>query len=183
MKKILLIGSLFLLGISLIAQQGAGYIIQKPVLKISAMKDGKNYQWENPDISVALNYRNGDFAIKLSNDDFRVNQTNQRAISDTVEDTREFTLSGIFPVDQIIDQLAINKQYVVELQLSNWDLNIDKTLNFNLNVTNPGTNQANYRMFQMNGVLYNDDLQLPAFEGFDNEIEIWITFNGFSNTN
>jgi len=183
MKKIILFGVVFFAGISLLAQQGAGYVIQKPVLKISAMKEGQNYQWENPDISVSLNYKNGDFTIKLSNDDFRVNQTNQVAISDTVEDRREITLSGIFPIDQIIDQLSINQKYVVELQLSNWDLNIDKTINFNLTVTNPGTNMAQYRMFQMNGILYNDDLQLPAFNGFDNEIEIWILFNGFKNVN
>lgn len=167
----------------LFAQQGAGYIIKNPVMKISAFKNGENYQWENKNISVALAYQTGQFSLKLSNVDFVMNKTNQQAISDTVVDNREFTLSGIFPINQIINQLAHDQQYVVELQLSNWDLSLDQTLNFNLIVTNPGTNKAQYRMFQMNGKLYNDELQLPAFEGFDNEVEIWILFNGFKNVN
>lgn len=183
MKNIFILALVYFIGSSLVAQQGAGYVIQKPVMKIIAMKDGQNYQWENTQISISLDYRVGTFNLQLSNDDFRVNQTNQLAISDTVEDNRQFTLSGTFPIDQIIDQLAINQKYNVELTLSNWDLSIDQTLNFNLTVTNPGTTQAKYRMFQMNGILYNDELQLPAFKGFDNEVEIWILFNGFKNTN
>jgi hypothetical protein len=183
MKNLLFLVILSFIGSGLIAQQGAGYVIQNPVLKIIATKNGEDFQWENKNISVALAYQTGQFAIKLSNDDFVLNKTDQPAISDTIEDNREFTISGIFPIDQIIDQLPNNQQYVVELQLSNWDLSIDQTLNFNLNVTNPGTNQAQYRMFQMTGKLYNDELQLPAFDGFDNEVEIWILFNGFKNVN
>lgn len=167
----------------LLAQQGAGYIIQKPVLKISADKNGENFQWENKNISIALNYKTGEFAMKLSNKDFVMNKTSQPENPDSFESEREFSLTGLFPIDQIIDQLQNNQQYNVELQLSNWDLSLDNTLNFNLNVTNPGTSKAQYRMFQMNGKLYNDELQLPAFEGYDNEIEIWIYFNGFKNVN
>lgn len=181
MKKIYFVVLLCFIVGSLFAQQGTGYVIQKPVMKISAIKDGQNYQWENPDISISLDYQVGTFNLQLSNDDFRVNQTNQLLIADTVEDNRQFTLSGTFPINQIIDQLETNQSYNVELNLSNWDLNIDQTLNFNLTVTNPGTTQVNYRMFQMNGVLYNDELQLPAFNGFNNEVEIWILFNGFMN--
>jgi len=31
--------------------------------------------------------------------------------------------------------------------------------------------------------LYNNELHLPAFEGFDNEIEIWLAFNGYTISN
>lgn len=183
MKNLFILVLVYFIGNGLLAQQGAGYIIKNPVMKISAFKDGKNFQWENKNISIALNYKTGHFALKLTNTDFEMNTTNQVVNPDSLQPDREFSITGIFPIDQIIDQLQNNQQYNVELQFSNWDLSLDNTINFTLNVTNPVTNKAQYRMFQMNGKLYNDELQLPAFEGFDNEIEIWILFNGYKNTN
>lgn len=183
MRKLVGLALMCFFATMVFAQQGAGYVIQNPVMKIIATKDGQDYQWENKNISVALAYQTGQFAIKLSNNDFVMNKTSEMENQDPDETSREFSITGIFPIEQIIDQLPNNQQYNVELQLSNWDLSLDKTLNFNLNVTNPGTNKAQYRMFQMNGKLYNDELQLPAFAGFDNEVEIWILFNGFKNTN
>jgi hypothetical protein len=54
----------------------------------------------------------------------------------------------------------------------------------NMTITVPNVSgQANYRIFNMNGVLYNDELQLPAFTGFDNEIDFWIQFSGIATSN
>jgi hypothetical protein len=66
----------------------------------------------------------------------------------------------------------------VELQLICKDPEIDKPINFKMYITYPGSGQ--YRIFTLNGKLYNDELNIPAFNGFDNEIEVWIVFNAFS---
>ena len=31
-------------------------------------------------------------------------------------------------------------------------------------------------MFTLNGILYNDQTNLPAFVGYDNEIQLWLNF-------
>ncbi len=49
-----------------------------------------------------------------------------------------------------------------------------------MTTTRPGSSSAgNYRIFSLHGILYNDQLDLPFFTGFNNEIEIYINFNGF----
>jgi hypothetical protein len=71
----------------------------------------------------------------------------------------------------------------VELHLINSDLDVSETILFDLVLTKPESgNNNSYRGFSLNGVLYNDRLNLPSFAGFDNEIELWLIFNGSMNT-
>ena len=158
------------------AQSGSTYQTYKSVMKISAMKDGVNHQWENKTITVVINYQTGETTVKLNNYDFNQNIAPQ----ETEVSEYSYTLSGILPVREIINQKQINQTYVVEMQLINYELSLNQTLKFDLTVTNPGTSQANYRMFVYQGKLYNDEVQLPAFEGFENEVELWINFSGYT---
>lgn len=159
------------------------YQTNKAALKISAFKDGENFQWENKDITVFLDYRNGDFITRLKNSDFRSTVHPEYHEKPLAEEEIEYTFKGILPITEMINQKSINQTYPLELQLICDALNVDQTLGFLVTVTRPGTGAANYRIFSFSGKLYNDDLQLPAFGGFDNTIEIWIVFNAFSNTN
>jgi hypothetical protein len=34
-------------------------------------------------------------------------------------------------------------------------------------------------VFTLTGILYNDELKLKAFQGYDNKVEIQIIFNAF----
>lgn len=159
--------------------QQAKYQTYKSVMKLNAFKDGQNYQWENKNITVVLDYQLGNFIAKLKNSDFYYTTPPPASDADSVQREKEYEFKGIFPIREIINQKQINQTYNVELQLVNWDLSLDNTVNFELQVMNPGTNQANYRVFQLYGKMYNYELNLPAFTGFDNEIEVWILFNGY----
>ena len=148
-------------------------------LLIIATKGGENFQWENKDILVTLNYKTGAFKAIINNDDFYNKATNTKIIPDSISNDSEFLLIDILPIDRIIDQKAINQDYDVELQLTNKDISLSKMLNFKMNVMRPNQNANSYRVFTLSGVLYNHELNLPAFIGFDNEVEIRIMFNGF----
>ena len=144
------------------------------------MKDGEGYIWENKNINLVLDYKIGDLKVFLTNKDFVNVDEQQTTLVDSDEEKREFIIKGILPINDIIQQLVINKQYFVELNLINRELDIDNPLRFDLTVTNPGTSQRNYRMFSMHGEMYNSDLQLPGFYGFDDKIEIWINWTAYS---
>ena len=149
-------------------------------LKISAFKDGENYQWENKNITTVLDYRTGDFITRLKNKDFRSTVQPELNQQDSVPEELEYIFKGILPITEIINQRSISQTYPVELQLICDYLRLDETLGFEMTITRPSTNSGNYRIFSLHGKMYNDELQLPAFNGFDNEIELWILFNAYS---
>jgi len=153
-------------------------------LLISATKDGQAFRFTNKRIMVNLDYKAGNFLLKLTNTDFyRVDSASNNNIQDTL-DQEQYIFSGILPINDILNQQTTEQNYNIELQLSNDNLNIYQTINMNMTITVPNVSgQANYRIFNMNGVMYNDELQLPAFTGFDNEIDFWIQFSGIATSN
>ena len=161
--------------------QQTQYQTYTSVMKISASKGGETYQWENKNISVRLDYKTGHFITRLRNTDFHQNQQSFQQLTDSVKQELEYTFKGTFPINDILNQKQINQNYTVELELNNNDLSIRETLLFNMTITRPSSGGSDYRVFSLHGKLYNDQLQLPAFEGFDDEIEIWLAFNGFMN--
>ncbi len=176
MKTIWTFVTLLLLSATLIAQSGTRYQTYQSVMTIMASKNGMVDQWKNDRLSVVLDYKTGEFLLKLTNTDFANNRTGKK---ETGLDRYEYKLQGIFPIREIIDQQQISRNYVVELELVNFELQLNQTLKFDLNVTNPGTNQKEYRIFMLQGYLYNNEVNLPAFEGYDNEVELHIAFNGY----
>ena len=153
----------------------------KAALKINAFKEGENYQWENKNITVLLDYRNGDFVSRLKNTDFRSTIHPEFHETPMGEEEWEYVFKGILPITEIVNQLSINQNYPVELQLICEELRLEETIAFQMNITRPSSGSTNYRIFTFQGKLYNNELQLPAFEGFDNEIDVWIIFNAYSN--
>ena len=159
--------------------QQPNYKTYSSVIKIIASQGSENYQWENKDNTVVLNYKNGDFIARLKNKDFYNPLHPQPADPEIEEEEREFVLKGIFPIRDIINQKSINQKYNVELQFICDDLWLNETINFVMTITLPKPSSQNYRIFSLHGILYNDQLNLPYFEGFNNEIEMYINFNGF----
>jgi hypothetical protein len=181
MRIIIILTSFFLLLQTGAAQQ-TRYQINKADLRINAFKNGENYQWENKEITVFLDYRTGDFITKLKNTDFRSVAHPEFHELPPAEEETEYVFKGILPITDIINQKNINQTYPVELQIVCEELGLEETLSFQMTITRPSTSDAsNYRIFSLQGKMYNDQLRLPAFEGFDNEIEVWIVFNAFSN--
>jgi hypothetical protein len=182
MKAILTSVIIFFTASILIGQQ-VQFMTYTSILKIIAAKNGETFEWENKDIGVKIDYQSGEFITRLKNSDF-VNTTNDsNPQKNTPETEREFTLEGTFPIAEIIQQQQAKQNYKVELHLINSDLDVSETILFDLVLTKPESgNNNSYRGFSLNGVLYNDRLNLPSFAGFDNEIELWLIFNGSMNT-
>lgn len=166
------------------AQTGTRYQTYTAVMKIAATKDGQQYEWENKNITVVLNYQTGEFTSRIKNHDFYDPTKPQNFNSDSIQDQIEYTLNGVFPIREIINQQTISQNYQVELHLNNEESMSHHTLLFNMAVMRPGSGgSGNYRVFTLEGTLYNDETNLPAFKGFDNEITIRLSFNGYAVTN
>jgi len=177
--KILLIG---LINIILISNYGfsqqAKYQTFKAKMTIIGEKEGEKMQWDNNNITVALDYENGNFISRLKNTDFYLKEYELQETEENIEE-RGIQLKGIFPIEQMIDQRAINASYNVELELITTDDSY--FLNFNIDVTRPNDGQKTYRIFIMRGIFYNDETNFSAFEGYENEINLIVAFNAFSN--
>ncbi len=176
-----LVSILFLIFLSGITfSQEVRYQTLKAQLKIDAVKNGEHYQWENKNIAIMLNYKTGEFILRLKNTDF-INSTGETQTAeedDSIE--TEYLFKGIFPIFDIINQESINQKYPVKLQLTCDEPEIDQTLNFQMEITRLGSDSGNYRIFTLQGIMYNNEVQIPAFEGFDNEINLMIMFNALA---
>lgn len=148
-------------------------------LLIIATKAGEDHQWQNKNITVTLNYKTGNFKAIINNSDFYNKQTEVRVQEDSISGNSEFQLIGIMPIEQIINQKVINQECDIELQLINNNISLSEMLNFKMNIMRPNQGRDNYRVFTLTGTLYNDILNLPAFKGYDNEVEIRLMFNAF----
>jgi len=184
MKTLFYLLMISTVSVSGIAQTGTRYQTYTAVMKIAATKDGKQYEWENKNITVVLNYQTGEFTSRLTNHDFYDPAEGRVFVNDSVSEKKEYTLNGVFPIRDIINQQTISQNYQVELHLNNEESMSHHTLLFNMTVMRPGSGgSGNYRVFTLVGTLYNDETNLPAFKGFDNEITIRLGFNGYAVTN
>jgi len=176
MKTIILSLLSFILISGNIIAQDTKYQTFKAQLKLIGQKDDQKYQWDNNKLTVALDYKTGNFISKFKNTDFI--SENDPVDYESIE-TKEIILRGVFPIEAIIHQKAINAKYNVELELETEEGSY--ILNFNVDITRPNTGQGSYRVFLMDGIIYNDQTNFPRLKELDNEINLIIAFNGFSN--
>lgn len=179
MKNLILVITLVAIALNIKAQEPR-YQAYSSSLTILAVKDGQKIEWHNKNINMALNYKTGDFIANIKGSDFSDPRSGQPELDDAeASPDRLFKLSGIFPIDALTDQQTTNANYEVELQLTNQDDSLFETILFKMNVTKPGDGDLSYRIFVLNGTLYAYDLQLPVFEGMDNEISLQLFFNAY----
>lgn len=176
MKQYLLIILLITSSIMVYAQQPQ-FQTYSAILQITATKGNDSEQWQNKDIVVTLNYKTGDFKAIINNYDFYNKLTNSSISRDSIS-KNEFVLKGIMPINKIIDQKSVNQNYDIELELINEEMYLNQTINFKMDIMRPNQKAGGYRVFTLAGILYNHELNLPAFTGYNNKIEMRIMFNG-----
>ena len=172
---------LLITGLTLNASsQQANFRTYSSVIKLIAYQGSEKYEWENKDNVVFLNYKTGDLIIRLHNKDFYNPLHPAPADTGTKTEDREYIFKGILPIRDIINQKTNTQKYTVELQLICDELRLNEPVNFEMTIMRTGNSaDQNYRIFSLNGILYNDKLNLPLFEGFNNEVELFINFNGY----
>jgi hypothetical protein len=180
MQKVILLLAVFIsLNINAIKAQSR-FQTYSSIMKIVATSNNQNYEWENDDITVMLNYKTGEFQASLKNTDFIDYNHPQNFINDTSLLQINYTLKGIFPIRELINQQTESQLYKIELQLINEELNYHRTFLFDMTVTFPNpSGNSNYRVFILETSFYNSEYNLPAFKKFDGEINIKFAFNGY----
>jgi hypothetical protein len=182
MKTIILTLFLLIAGQSAFSQfDRNSYQTQKTTIKVGIMKDGEMTILENSDINLVLDYGVGNLQVRLLNKDFSDPKQESPPSINASEGLREYFVRGILPINDILNQRQIKQEYIVELNFSSRELGINHPVRFDLTVTspNPGKNQSKYRMFILHGTFYNSELQLPYFEGYEDEIEVWIKWTAY----
>jgi len=174
---ILFLTQILFLSAGVFAQQ-AKYQTFKAKMTLIGEREGEQKQWDNDNITVALDYETGNFISRMYNTDF----IEKYAGGDIPEDEfnkEDIVLKGTFPIERIIDQKPITASYDVEMELTTpADTFI---LNFTIEVSRPGEGKAAYRIFLMRSTLYNDQTNFKAFKGYENEISMLLAFNAYWN--
>jgi hypothetical protein len=180
--KAISLSVLFFLSVTIVLAQQSKYITYSSLMKIKAKKNGEPVEWENKNVSVNFDYKTGEFITYLTNTDFVNPDADKNMVKEDVAPRRQLTLEGTLPISDIIGQQQANQNYKVELQLTSEELNLSETILFDMLITKPesGESKSN-RFFTLNGILYNDQTNFPAFAGYDNEIQVWLIFSGFMN--
>ncbi len=157
------------------------YQTQKTRIKVGIVQNGEWFIIEHKDINLVLDYGLGNLQINLKNTDFATLNYNQSETDYTLNEERVYTIKGTIPINEILNQKNIEAQYFVELLLTNRELGINHPVRFDLTVSspNPSTNRAKFRNFILHGTFQNHELQLPYFEGYDDNIEVWIKWTAY----
>lgn len=178
MKIIGLLLTQIILLTSICFSQESKYQTFKAKMELGGDKNGEQIKWENNNITVALDYKTGNFISRIKNTDFYEKQFRDQATTENIEQ-KEILLKGIFPIEQIIDQKSINATYNVELELITQEGS--NVINFNVDVSKPGKGKNAYRVFIMRGIIYNDETNFPKLKDFENEINMNVVFNAIWN--
>ena len=177
-----LLSFLLLFAAAVLFAQESKYVTHNSQMKIKARRNGNPVEWENRNISVDFNYKTGEFITYLTNTDFVNPDSDMDMVNNSDIQSRQLTLEGTLPIYEIINQQQAKQNYKVELHLKADDLNMSETILFDMLITQPESGESkSYRMFTLNGILYNDHTNFPAFKGYDNEIQLWLIFTGFMN--
>ena len=149
------------------------YQTYSTALTVLGTKNDTDIEWTNKNINIVLNYKTGDFKATLKESDFAnsTKKNNQENLN-MFGDGNVFTLTGIFPINELLNQQQTTASYSIELQLQNEDGSLFESILFNTSVTKPGEGQLNYRIFVLTGTLQKQEFDLPVFEGMDNELSI-----------
>jgi hypothetical protein len=148
-------------------------------LKVLAYLNDKEFEWENDNIIVSLNYKTGQLLVRLKNTDFIDTDHPENFVVDSTTQSLEYELKGTLPINEIIQQQTTQQEYKVELQLVNEVIGFYKTILFNMTITLPNTTgNGDYRIFILTGEFDNREFQLPAFRKFDPQIYVILSFTG-----
>lgn len=161
--------------------QNAKYQVYSAELTAIAKKGDTTTNWNNKNIIVNLNYQNGNLNIKVYSKDITNDDPEIDFIENTDNQPTVFNLSGIVPVEEIINQKQTSKDYNIELELVNTELNVSQIVNFTMNIVKPQQVSKQYRIFTLVGSFYNDKVEIPAFKNYDDEVVLKILFNAFWN--
>ncbi len=161
--------------------QSPSYRTYSASIEIAASKNGIDKSWKNKDIIVNLNYKTGKLDITLKNSDFKNTASNDKIVNEESVEEKIYFLKGYLPINEILNQKPATQSYKIELQLTNEEFDFSKEINFDMSVMRTSQQAQSYRVFTLSTVLYNDEVDLPAFKEYDNEVEIVIIFNAYWN--
>ena len=182
MKTAALVFVMAILSLNLSAQfERNSYQTQKTWLKVGIVQNGEWFIIEHQDINLVLDYGLGNLQINLKNTDFDTLNHTREETDYPLKEERIYQIKGTIPINDILNQKRIEAQYFVELNLSNRELGINHPVRFDLTVStpNPSMNKAKFRNFILHGTFQNHELKLPYFEGYDDNIEVWIKWTAY----
>jgi len=142
---------------------------------MNAIRNGAPVKVETKNFGLKLNYETGEFYA-------RINMTESRLYADEDVEYRIpgdeiLEITGIIPINEIIDNRAQKQQYVYELNVKHLSANV--TVVFTFDVGHISNTNRGFTMFRINGRINLMDFEVEDLKGYDPEVELLMDFQGY----
>lgn len=146
--------------------------IKDQVFEMNAIREGKPVKVETKNFGIKLNYETGEFYAKI-------NITESRLYSDDEVEFRIpgdeiIEITGIIPINTIIDNQEQQRQYTYELNVKHLSTNV--TVVFTFDVAYISNTASGFTIFRVNGTINLLDFSVEDLKGYDPEVNLFLGF-------
>lgn len=171
MKRILFILMAVLSSGFLIAQKQLQVKGQK--FEINAVRNNLPVHVESNDVGIVINYKTGDFLARIDLSDTRL-FTGDEAEEDRFPGDEILKITGMIPINEIIDNQAEQQEYVFDLDI-NYISNVVPAA-FKFNVTKVPNTSRGFNIITMTTKTSFTDFGVEDLKGYEDEIEVVLYF-------
>lgn len=149
--------------------------IKNQRFEMNAIRNGQPVHVETKNFSLSINYDTGEFFA-------RINITESRLYTDEEMEYRIpgdeiLEITGIIPINEIIDNQALKQQYVFELNVKHISTNV--TVVFNFDATHIKSSNRGFTVFRVTGKVNLLDFGLRDLKGYEPEVELLMDFQAY----
>jgi len=155
---------------------GQKYIqVKDQVFSMNAIRNGEPVKVETKNFGINLNYETGEFLAKINIEESRLYPDNEVEFRIPGDEIIEIT--GIIPIDEIIDNQEQIRKYVFELEVKHLHTNVPVVFTFNAGYI---SNTANgFTIFRVNGKINLLDFGVEDLKGYEPEVELGLNFQAY----
>ncbi len=149
--------------------------IKNQRFEMNAIRNGQPVHLETKNYSLSINYDTGEFFA-------RINITESRLYTDEEMEYRIpgdeiLEITGIIPINEIIDNQALKQQYVFELNVTHISTNVNVVFTFD--ATHIKNSNRGFTVFRVSGTVNLLDFGVKDLKGYEPEVEFLMDFQTY----
>ena len=143
--------------------------------EMNAIREGKPVKLETKKFGLKINYETGEFFAKINIEESRLYDDDE--VEYRIPGDEIIEISGIIPINEIIDNKEQNRQYVFELNVIHLSTNIPVVFTFD--VAYIQNSAAGFTMFRINGEIDLRYFGVVDLKGYDPIVGLFLGFQGY----
>jgi hypothetical protein len=143
--------------------------------EMNAVREGKPVKVETKKFGLILNYETGEFYAKINLTDSRLYADDEFEFRIPGDEILEIT--GIIPINEIINNQEQTKQYIYELEVKHLSANVPVVFTFDLGYIS--NSARGFTIFRVNGNINLLDFEVQDLKGYEPEVNLFLGFQAY----